>query len=297
MLTHGSLFSGIGGFDLAAQWAGWKNIFQVEIDPWCQRILAKHFQNATRYTDIHDFDPNPYIGTIDIISGGFPCQPYSSAGKRKGKDDPRHLWPEMLRIIQTIKPRWVVGENVRGLVNWSGGLVFHEVQTNLESAGYEVQPFILPAASVNAPHARQRIWFIAHHTGEQMGNAGQSRQYGSMEPHPHSDSLYRRLSIQQWRQNKTHNAHTARMGEKNGHEIITHPYLCGLERRKKETPREIPTNRDNWNEWTTEPPICRMDDGISHRVDRIRGLGNAIVPQIALRIFDTINQYEAIQNS
>lgn len=161
-MKHGSLFSGIGGFDLAAEWMGWENVFHCEWNPFGQKVLKHYWPKAISYEDITKTDFYIHRGNIDIITGGFPCQPYSAAGKRLGKEDERHLWPEMLRAIREIKPRWVVGENVYGLVNWSGGLVFHEVQADLEAEGYEVQPYLLPAVSVNAPHRRDRIWFVAH---------------------------------------------------------------------------------------------------------------------------------------
>jgi DNA (cytosine-5)-methyltransferase 1 len=161
-MKHGSLFSGIGGFDLAAEWMGWENIFHCEWNEFGQRVLKHYWPNADSLHDITKTDFTKYEGSIDIISGGFPCQPYSAAGKRLGKEDERHLWPEMLRAIREIKPTWVVGENVRGLVNWNGGLVFDEVQSDLEAEGYEVQPFLLPAAAVNAPHRRDRVWFVAY---------------------------------------------------------------------------------------------------------------------------------------
>ena len=161
-MKHGSLFSGIGGFDLAAEWMGWENVFHCEWNELGQKVLKHYWPKAISYEDITKTDFTIHRGNIDILTGGFPCQPYSSAGKRLGKEDERHLWPEMLRAIREIKPRWVVGENVYGLVNWSGGLVFHEVQADLEAEGYEVQPYLLPAVSVNAPHRRDRIWFVAH---------------------------------------------------------------------------------------------------------------------------------------
>ena len=164
MMRHGSLFSGIGGFDLAAQWMGWENVFHCEWNPFGQKVLHHYWPNAIQYHDITKTDFTIHRGTIDILTGGFPCQPYSMAGKRKGKDDERHLWPEMLRAIREIQPRWIVGENVLGLVNWNGGLVFDEVQADLEAEGYEVQPFVLPAAAVNAPHRRDRVWFVAYAT-------------------------------------------------------------------------------------------------------------------------------------
>ena len=163
-MTHGSLFSGIGGFDLAAEWMGWENKFHCEWNTFGQKVLKYYWPNSISYNDITKTDFTIHRGNIDILTGGFPCQPYSSAGKRLGKEDERHLWPEMLRAIREIQPRWVVGENVLGLVNWSDGLVFHEVQTDLEAEGYEVQPYVLPAVSVNAPHRRDRVWFVAYST-------------------------------------------------------------------------------------------------------------------------------------
>lgn len=160
--NHISLFSGIGGFDLAADWMGWNNVAHCEWNTFAQRILKYYWPNAISYEDITKTDFSIHRGTIDIVTGGFPCQPYSTAGKRKGKDDERHLWPEMLRAISEIQPSWVVGENVSGLTNWNGGLVFEEVQADLENQGYKILPFLLPAASVQAPHIRERVWFIAY---------------------------------------------------------------------------------------------------------------------------------------
>ena len=161
-MTHASLFSGIGGFDLAAEWVGWDNIFHCEWNPFGQKVLAHHFPNSKSYNDITKTDFSIHRGEIDILTGGFPCQPYSSAGKRLGKADERHLFPHMLRCVKEVKPKWIIGENVRGLVSWNGGMVFHEVQDDLEREGYEVQSFLIPAAGVNAPHQRYRIWFVAY---------------------------------------------------------------------------------------------------------------------------------------
>ena len=161
-MNHGSLFSGIGGFDLAAEWMGWENIFHCEWMPFPRKVLHHYWPNSKSYEDITKTDFTIHRGTIDILTGGFPCQPYSSAGKRLGKEDERHLWPHMLRAIQEIEPTYVVGENVRGLTNWNGGVVFEEVCADLENCGYEVQPILLPACAVGAPHRRDRIWFVAY---------------------------------------------------------------------------------------------------------------------------------------
>jgi DNA (cytosine-5)-methyltransferase 1 len=178
-MRHGSLFSGIGGFDLAAEWMGWENIFHCEWNEFGQKVLKHHFPNSISYNDITQTDFTIHRGRIDILTGGFPCQPYSSAGKRLGKEDNRHLFPEMLRAIREIQPTWVVGENVFGLVNWSGGLVFHEVQIDLEAEGYEVQPYVLPACSVNAPHRRDRVWFVAYRNFSTKGSSGKSGEIKS----------------------------------------------------------------------------------------------------------------------
>jgi DNA (cytosine-5)-methyltransferase 1 len=163
-MNHASLFSGIGGFDLAAEWMGWTNVLHCERDPFCQRVLQYHFPNAKTYNDVKTFDGTEWRGRVDILTGGFPCQPYSSAGKRLGKDDERHLWPEMCRIISEVAPAYVVGENVRGLLNWNGGMVFEEVCADLEAMGYEVWTGLIPAAGVGAPHRRDRIWWVAHYS-------------------------------------------------------------------------------------------------------------------------------------
>jgi DNA (cytosine-5)-methyltransferase 1 len=162
VITHGSLFSGIGGFDLAAEWMGIENIFQVEIDEFCQKVLQKNFPETKKYKDIKEFNGKEYEGKINIISGGFPCQPFSQAGKRKGTDDDRHLFPEMLRVISEVKPDWVIAENVYGLLNIQDGMVFEQVCTELENLEYEVQAFIIPACGKNAPHKRDRLWIIAN---------------------------------------------------------------------------------------------------------------------------------------
>jgi DNA (cytosine-5)-methyltransferase 1 len=125
-------------------------------------VLKHYWPNSESFTDITKTDFTKYANKIDILTGGFPCQPYSQAGKRKGKEDERHLWPEMLRAIREISPRFVVGENVRGLTNWNGGLVFEEVCAELESYGYQVAPCIIPACGVDAPHRRERVWFVAY---------------------------------------------------------------------------------------------------------------------------------------
>ena len=160
------LFSGIGGFSLGLERTGhFKTTAFCEIDKFCKLILDKHWKGTKIYDNVKEITKERLeadgIEFPDIITGGFPCQSFSVAGKQKGTSDSRYLWPEMFRIIKIFKPRYVIGENVRGIVNIENGMVFETVCSNLEDEGYEVQPFLIPAASVGAPHRRERIWFIA----------------------------------------------------------------------------------------------------------------------------------------
>jgi len=164
IMNHGSLFSGIGGFDLAAEWMGWENKFHCDINPFSRKLCSFYWPEAQSYDNIKTTDFRIWRGKIDVLSGGFPCQPFSTAGKRMGKEDERHLWPYMLQAIRDIRPRNVVGENVRGLLSWSDGLVLEEVYADLEGEGYEVETFVLPAVGINAPHRRDRVWIIAKDT-------------------------------------------------------------------------------------------------------------------------------------
>ncbi len=166
------LFSGIGGFSLAAQWAGIETIQFCEIDPFCQKVLAKNFAGVPIHDDIRTFSGQPLRGRIDLLTGGFPCQPFSVAGKRRGAADDRYLWGEMFRVIQESKPSWIVGENVAGILS---SLEFDGVLSDLENGGYEVETLVLPACGVNAPHKRERVWIIAN------AESGAGRQQGRRE--------------------------------------------------------------------------------------------------------------------
>ena len=174
------LFEGIGGFSLAARWAGWQTPVMVEWNPYCQAVLNKDFPNASIFGDIRQFYGRPYAGQIDIITGGFPCQPYSTAGKRKGNDDDRALWPEMLRVIQEVAPAWVVGENVAGLLSMDCGRVFAGILADLENAGYSTETYLIPAVAVGAPHRRDRVWVVAHRDNIEC-NRGRRAWHGRPE--------------------------------------------------------------------------------------------------------------------
>jgi DNA (cytosine-5)-methyltransferase 1 len=296
-MRHGSLFSGIGGFDLAAQWMGWENVFHCEWNEFGQKVLKHYWPNAESFTDITKSDFTKYANTIDILTGGFPCQPYSLAGKRKGKEDERHLFPEMLRAIREIQPRWVVGENVFGLVNWSGGLVFHEVQADLEAEGYEVFPYVLPACAKNAPHRRDRVWFVAHSNScadlrRSKENAGE----GCKEWLQERNGVRKSIKSGNIRKFSTNTGNQGlQRGEVKGS-------IAGSGKDRDEQPARF--LRTNWQEFPTQSPLCNGDDGISSRLDTttlsfskwrnesIKAGGNAIVPQVAYEIFKAIEQYE-----
>jgi len=164
-VTYLDLFSGIGGFALAAEWVWGSDLeilYFVEIDPFCQRVLKKHWPEVPIHDDIKTFKATQYLGRVALLTGGFPCQPVSHAGKQKGKEDDRWLWPEMARIIEECRPRWVVCENVAGLIH----LGLDDVLFDLEDLGYEAWPTVIPACAVNAPHRRDRVWIIAYNVAD-----------------------------------------------------------------------------------------------------------------------------------
>ena len=287
-MTHASLFSGIGGFDLAAQWAGFTNVFNCEWEEFPRKVLKHHFPNAEQYADIHDFDATKYNGRIDILSGGFPCQPFSVAGKQKGTEDERHLWPEMLRIIGECQPRWVVGENVRGLVSWSDGLVLEACYSDLENLGYSVQSFIIPAcAAGNAPHRRDRVWIVAHSDNFRTSSRlGEVQSKDGEIPERNNDAKLSDTS--------TRNAPDT--SEERPPKQMEDREL-GRDKRFAERYKHC-----TWDAFPTVPPICGGDDGLPKELDgitfpkwrreSIKGYGNAIVPQVAHRIFESIKEYE-----
>jgi DNA (cytosine-5)-methyltransferase 1 len=294
-MIHASLFSGIGGFDLAAEWMGWENLFHCEWNPFGQQVLKHHFPNSISYNDITKTDFSIHNGQVDILTGGFPCQPYSSAGKRLGKADERHLFPHMLRCIKEVKPRWIIGENVRGLVNWNGGMVFNEVCDDLEREGYEVQSFLIPAASVNAPHQRYRIWFVAY-----------SKYDGGQK---HARSVEEKTT-----KNATKGGEFTTWVNNYGKKWdVTDSDIAGIHKQHVATKSNEKTKfsrlsfkRRDFTAFPTKPPICGGDDGIPRELDNItfskwrnesiKAYGNAIVPQVAHQIFKAIQEFELMVN-
>ena len=285
-MIHASLFSGIGGFDLAAEWMGWENLFHCEWNPFGQQVLKHHFPNSISYNDITKTDFSIHRGQVDILTGGFPCQPYSSAGKRLGKADERHLFPHMLRCIKEVQPRWIIGENVRGLVSWNGGMVFNEVYDDLEREGYEVQSFLIPAAGVNAPHQRYRIWFVAYSNSNGGGHLCRQKQKCTFETFPkYSNTCLSRI---------TSNSNLSR---------------CEDERKQSKSTTQntrIINSCSRWIKFPSKSALCGGDDGLPTKLDgitfskwknqSIKAYGNAIVPQVAHQLFKTIEEFELMVN-
>ena len=269
------LFSGIGGFSLGLEACGMTTTAFCERDPYCQSILKKHWPKTPVHTDVRKLDGKQYQNSIDVVAGGFPCQPFSVAGNRLGSEDDRHLWPEMLRIIRECKPRWVIGENVSGFVK----MALDDVSSDLEGEGYAVRAFVLPAVAVEARHRRDRCFIIAHRedvayaSGEGLQRHGQEHQLRSFGE---EEQVIGRGDV----------AHTiGSRGE---------TWLSGQEQGQEGHSREFNHEgyqRSWWEtggEWPAEPSVGRVADGVPNRVDRIKSLGNAVVPQLIQAIGELV---------
>ena len=364
------LFSGIGGFSLGLEsTGGFETVQFVENNKWCQKVLAKNFPNVPITGDIKNYEPKK-SERIGLVCGGFPCQPFSVAGKRKGTEDDRHLWPEMLRVIKSVKPKYIIGENVRNLTSIQDGMVFEQVCTDLENEGYEVQSFVIPASAVNAPHQRYRVWIVAY--SENRGREqtewkrGKDTERGSYDSggteterqevvrdvaysdsrlcrrgraiEPSGENKDRGLYSSQKEQTRKHlRSKTIRRNSVRGetenvadtndtrdrtpkHDIkregekidkrwegLTQSEssrlskdVCDSDSKGLQGHRESNSKYEktytstghseeqqrgmDHERFSFEPGVGRVAHGISHRVDRIKGLGNAIVPQIAYQI-------------
>lgn len=285
--THASLFSGIGGAELAASWLGWTNVFHCEIQEFQRKVLEYWFPNSVSYEDITKTDFSEWRGHIDVLTGGFPCQPFSVAGKRKGAEDNRYLWREMLRAIRQIQPTWVVGENVNGILSmvqpgketklgrtddlFDENFIYRKEQKftidaiceDLESAGYSVQPIVIPACAVGAPHRRDRVWIVA------------------------------RLNAD------TDCQRCAKGGNEHGKAEISQEKVC---RAEQFSGTDSPQGW--WRNFPTQSPVCNRDDGLPFRLANltisfpkwrrksIEALGNAWVPQVAYQVFQAIENYD-----
>jgi len=325
------LFSGIGGFSLGLEWAGMETIAMCEKDKFCRQVLAKHWPDITIHEDIRKLDGREYKNAIDVVCGGFPCQPFSVAGKQLGKEDDRHLWPEMLRVIKESAPTWVIGENVSGFVS----MALDDVCLDLEAEGYEVQSFVIPACAVEAHHKRDRCWIVAYsdenerrrrdsalsqerHTRMEHRSGGQGQpiesrcwivahanelrleEYGHREPenarqgsksladtHPSRElqpqgseqEVRRRIGDSREDVADTESERIQRLWSSREQK----PYAYG--------PALVPLcegERLGSTYWEAEPDVDRVVDGVPNRVDRIKSLGNAVVPQLVQRIGELV---------
>ena len=305
-LTHLSLFSGIGGLDLAAEMAGLITVGQCEWADYPTQILEKHWPDVPRWRDIRTLTGESFyertgLRTVDVVSGGFPCQPFSVAGERRGQDDDRYLWPEMLRVIRELRPTWIVGENVPGIIN----LALDQVLSDLEDEGYESQTFLIPACGVDAPHKRFRVAILAHAISQRHGinwasddaeaDGGQGNHDGRGKTPDDSG---------EWRKDKPGVGRVAHGVSESVYETDPDPDSNGLSgryfeslleteftksssrERERERERErirwaveIPGMQSPWEDWIPEPGVDRVADGVPNRVDRLKCLGNAVVPQ------------------
>ena len=319
-MNHASLFSGIGGAEVAASMMGWRNLFHCEKQEFPRKVLQYWFPKAESYEDITKTNFSKWGGKIDVLTGGFPCQPFSIAGKRMGKDDDRYLWPEMLRAIREIQPSWVVCENVAGirtmveqvevtemgrtddlfepghLYREEGRFTLERICRDIEDAGYSVQAFNIPACGVGAPHRRERIWIVAHRadarteTLQQGGKDGVLPDRVSANPHGTRHGFWKNQQ-----EPKPQCCGTANLGTRRKKRFAT----CKERRR-------IKYRKDFWQNFPTQSPVCGGDDGLPFDVDdlaisfprwrkeSIRAYGNAWVPQVAYEIFKAIAEQEGL---
>lgn len=258
------LFSGIGGFSLGLERAGMQTVAFCEIDPFCRQVLKKHWPDVPIYKDVRTIR-DEFKGSIDLICGGYPCQPFSTAGKREGEEDDRHLWPEMFACIQHYRPRWVIGENVAGHI--SMGL--DSVLSDLESEGYTTRAFVIPACALDAQHRRNRVWILAN----ACGNRSQGITNKGSSSSPVAGKQKRRSPAGgNCKENMAH-SYSGRI----------RPGFSSRQQRQEREPSGASyfNGEGGWGGlWLSEPSVGRVAHGVPNRVDRLKGLGNAVVPQI-----------------
>ncbi len=277
MLRHVDLCSGIGGFALGFEWAGLSEpVMFCDTEKWCRQILKKHWPDVPITEDVKELasDPERDVPDCDILTAGYPCQPFSVAGKQRGEKDDRHIWPYIRKIVAHKRPTWCVFENVYGHV----ALGLDKVLADLEAEGYSSRAFIVPACGVDAHHKRDRLWIIARNVAD-TDSAGLQQSNKEMERESSEQSNGGSI------QSREDVADTSRVQLQGSGEEQIHG-KSDLSRKLRRGCQDIEIR------WATEPGVGRVADGVSRRVDRIKGLGNAIVPQIAQRIGNTIKEYE-----
>lgn len=296
-MTHVSLFTGIGGLDLAAESAGFETVLQVERDPYALRVLEKHWPDVPRITDVREVTSESVNGHVTVVSGGFPCQPFSAAGKRRGADDDRYLWPELLRIVEELRPSWVVGENVSGLLSIDGGMEIDRMLAALEARDYTPWVLNYPAAGVGAPHKRDRVFIVAHATS--LGYGGGSNgdaERSSREVQTKGSRTTKELSI-------LADADTTRLQRRQETGNFSCIWARGNEHIKRRGDDTRPTRRTEPGmggmahglpDWMDGEPtgIPRVATGVKDRTARLKALGNAVVPAQAYPIFAAIAETE-----
>jgi DNA (cytosine-5)-methyltransferase 1 len=300
------LFSGIGGFSLGLESTGFfKTIAFVEKDKFCQKVLQKNFPNIPIENEVRNVKGKTF--KADVITGGFPCQPFSVAGKRRGTDDDRYLWGETIRIVSEQKPRWFIGENVEGIINIQNGLVFRQIKDDLESQGFEVQSLIIPASGVGAWHQRKRVWILGYskHNGLSTSkikggnikiNEGSSKRQNKTLQFTRTSGFRNNGDVSNSKRNEYQHSTIRKSG--------TNKIWGFYSKKEKQATHDVrsKTTRcdgvfgtQTW--WQTQSSICRVPNGVSDELDkdranRIKSLGNSIVPQIAREIGQAIFKAE-----
>ena len=267
MMKQIDLFSGIGGFALAAHWAGFQTEVFCERDEYCQNVLKKHWPTVPVVSDIREFDGTRYSGS-DLLTGGFPCQPFSCAGKQRGDKDDRFLWPEMLRVISEAKPDWCLIENVAGIIN----MALDGVLSDLEAEGYETQAFVIPACAVNAPHRRNRVWIVANTCRPRLA------QWEEQYARPQCETAQRSYFVV-----SDTNSESLERTAKSRAQCGRGQFKPGLDGMADGLPARMDGHFDS------EPDIQRVATGVKNRAARLKALGNAIVPHVAYEIMKAIH--------
>lgn len=266
-LTVGSLFAGIGGFDLGLERAGMRSVWQSEIDPYCQRVLARHWPDVLRVPDVRNVGADT-VPPVDLICGGFPCQPVSEAGLQKAQDDPRWLWPQFARVVRELRPRYVLVENVRGLRRRG----FGDVIGDLADLGYDAEWASIRAADIGAPHRRERVWIVAYPHSDVHGFQGWPESDGSQVEPVEQSPLW---------------------DDADGlRDVVADTDAIGRPRRPRVFGPGWGTELADSRGWLPEPGMARVANGLPGRVDRVAALGNALVPQIAEWIGRRVMAYE-----